>query len=236
MSRPADDSKILQSFRFSGQSSGAVRALRGFKKSHHSVPDVVNSATEAFLAKLAADELSEEAERMFQRAKELLHYKRKEITIDLSSGTAVLSAKDFVYEIVYSLSEDDPTQYAVSRGLQSVKRADFLLLPECDALFAGIFNSVVFVLTKGAPVESVIDAIENLNTEDSELRVTYPSDCSHCQISVAGVEAEVRFDGGELAMVFPRTGTPRELWEGFIAVRSVFGLSKDKVLSGLVAR
>ncbi len=235
MARPADDSKILQSFRFSGRHGGLVKTLRGFKKSHHSVPDAVNPATSGFLAKLAAEELAEEAERVFQQAKALLRYKRKDVALDVECGAAVLSAKDFIFEIAYSLSEMAPSEYVVTRSLHSLKRADFLFLPECDSLFAGLFSEVVFLLVKGAPVEQVIDAIEELDTQRSLLKVDYPSDCQHCIISVPGVEAEVRFDGRELAVVFPRTGTPRELWESFVAVREAFGLTKDETLSRLVA-
>jgi len=46
--------------------------------------------------------------------------------------------------------------------------------------------------------------------------------------------AQVRFDGAELAMVFPRNGSPAELLDGFLAVRSAFALSKSKVLSSLL--
>lgn len=236
MSRPADESKIIQQFRFTGRSTGAVKTLAGFKKSHHTVPDAVNSATSAFLTKLAADALSEEGEKMFQQARSLLQYKRKDLSLDVSNGVALLSARDFVFEVAYSLCGDNPAEYVVSRSLYQIKRPDFLLLTECDQLFARLFSEVVFVLQKGAPVEKVIDAIEGLEPAETPLRVTYPSDYEQCVISVAGVEAEVRFNGGELAIVFPRTGTPRELWESFLAVRSAFDLSEDKTLAGLVAR
>jgi hypothetical protein len=51
---------------------------------------------------------------------------------------------------------------------------------------------------------------------------------------VAGVGAQVRFDGAELAMVFPKYGSPGELLDGFLAVRTAFSLSKSKILSGLL--
>lgn len=232
---PANDSKTLQSFRFAGRSVGTVKTLRGFKKSHHSVPDAVNPATSAFLAKLAIDELAEEAEQVFQKARTLLAYKRKDLSLDLGPGAAVLTARDFVFEVSYALSEETPSDYVVSRSLHSLKHSDFLFTSECDTLFAGLFTEVVFVLSRGAPVEKVIDAIEGLEKEASALRVDYPSDYHHCTISVEEVDAEVRFDGGELAIVFPRAGTPRELWESFLSVRAAFGLTKNKVLAALIA-
>ena len=234
MSRSGDPSKVLQSVRFCGRTGGLVRTLRGFKKSHHSVPDAVNAATASFVGKLATEELAEEAERRFQDARTLLQYKRKDLSLDLGSGSAVLSAKDFVFEIVYALDEDEPSAFVLTRALHSLKRADFLFTPESDRLFAGIFNEVVFGLTRGSPVERVIDAIEGLGSEEPALKVDYPSDCEHCTITVPEVEALVRFDGRELAIVFPKTDTPRALWESFLAVRHAFGLTKDQTLATLV--
>lgn len=231
----AKPAQILEALRFAGGAVGSVKALSGFKKSHHSVPDAVNAATTGFLAKLAAPELAEEGERYFQEARAKFGYKRKDLTLDLSPGAAVLSAKDFVLEITYALSESDPSEYRVGRALSGVRRADFLALPEAEQLFAGIFTDVVFTLTRGAPVEKVVDAIEGLEKETSALRVDYPSDCSTCTLTVPDVEAEVRFDGRELAIAFPRTGTPRELWESFLAVRHAFALTKDKTLLDLLA-
>jgi len=89
------------------------------------------------------------------------------------------------------------------------------------------------MLTKGAPVEAVIDAVEGLAHDDA-LKVEYPSDCSDCTLAVTGVSATVRFDGSELAMVFPRSGSPRELLEAFVAVREAFALTKKPVLAGLL--
>jgi hypothetical protein len=51
---------------------------------------------------------------------------------------------------------------------------------------------------------------------------------------VAGVGAQVRFDGAELAMVFPKNGSPGELFDGSLAVRTAFALTKSKILSGLL--
>ncbi len=232
MSSAADHAKILQSFRFAGASTGAVKTLRGFKKSHHSLPDAVSAATTAFLGKLAADELAEEAEKLFQRTRTALDYKRKDLALDLGVGAAVLTAKDFVFEINYALLEADPSDYQITRSLHSVRRADFLYTPECDELFARFFNEVILVLAKGAPVEKVIDAVEGL--DDSPLEVAYPSDYQNCTLSLPEIAAQVRFDGRELAMVFPSTGTPRQLWESFLELRSAFALTKDKVISGLV--
>ncbi len=246
-------SSVVQQIRFVGRSGGAVKALGGFKKSHHSVPDAVNATTTAFLAKLCAGELAEEAEGFFQRSKEAFGYKRKELALDVTSPVAVLTAKDFSLELSYALEEGDPSAWELTRTLHGVTRSDFLGTEACAAVFGGLFSELVFGLTKGVSVEAVIDAIEGLEPEDDDagdvagdgdeeegaarggvLRVDYPSDCRHCVVSVEGVSATVKFEGAELAMVFPRSGGPQELLEGFAAVRAAFALTKNKALAGLL--
>lgn len=233
--RASDQSAFVQHVRFVGRSGGFVKTLRGFKKSHHTVPDAVNAATSAFLAKLCADELAEEAEKFFQHARATFGYKRKEITLEVTSPNAVLAAKDFTFELTYALDESDPASYAVMRSLHGLRSMDFAATAECETVFAQQFTELAFVLTKGAPVEAVIDAVEGLESSgDDVLKVEYPSDCSDCTLAVAGVSATVRFDGSELAMVFPRSGSPQELLEAFVAVRDAFALSKKSVLAALL--
>ena len=67
------------------------------------------------------------------------------------------------------------------------------------------------------------------------MRVDYPSDYSDCTLTVEGVGASVVCDGATLEMRFPRAGSPREMVAAFLAVRSAFALTKDRVLAGLDA-
>lgn len=210
-----------------------MKTLRGFKKSHHTVPDAVNAATSSFLAKLCTDELAKEAETFFQHARAIFGYKRKEITLELTSPIAALTAKDFTFELEYALDETDAASYAITRSLYGLRSADFADTNECETVFAQQFSELAFVLTKGAPVEAVIDAVEGLEGEDA-LKVEYPSDYANCTLVVVDVSATVRFDGSELAMVFPRSGSPRELLEAFVAVRDAFALTKRPVLADLL--
>jgi hypothetical protein len=216
-----------------GRSEGAVKNLAGFRKQHHTVPDAVNATTTAFLGKLCASELAAEAEEIYQRAKAALGYKRAEASLEVASPLAVLTTKDFVFEIAYALSAVDPGRYEVTRTLHGLGRGEVAGRPEFEQLFAGAFGGIVFSLEKGVRVEAVIDAIEALDA-DSDLTVSYPSDCRHCVLSVASAEANVVCDGATLEMRFPKNGSPRELVAAFAAVRSAFALTKDRVLAGLL--
>ena len=216
-----------------GRSNGAVKTLTGFRKQHHTLPDAVNASTTAFLGKLCISELTAEGEDFYQRTKAALGYKRTDFALEVTSPTAQLTTKDFVFELAYALQKNEPDHYSVTRTLYNLRSSQLVELAEFNNLFAGIFSGIVFNLTKGARVEAVIDAVEALD-EKTLLEVSYPSDCQHCVLTVEGVDAEVICDGATLEMRFPKNGSPRDLVAAFAEVRSAFALTKNQVLSGLL--
>ncbi len=224
-------SSIIAGISFIGRSGGMVKALGGFKKGHHTLPDAANATTNAFLGKICASELATRAEALFQQVRTQLDYKRKDMSLSLASPGAVLAAKDFSVEISYALEEADPGRYVVTTILRDLRSAELARTEEFSRVFARMFGEISFGLKKGVRVEAVVDTIENLEGEGG-ISVSYPSDCHECVISVEGVDAQVRCTGGTLDMVLPRTGAPRELMETFAAVRSAFSVSRE--LSGLI--
>lgn len=216
-----------------GRSCGLVKTLAGFRKQHHTVPDAVNAATTAFLGKLCAGELAAEAEKFFQRSKAALAYKRTDLALEVISPVAVLTTKDFTFELTYALERNEPASYKITRTLHSLREGGLVERPEFNQLFAASFTGMVFSLAQGVKVEAVIDAVETRGSATG-LTVSYPSDCRHCVLLVAGVPAEVICDGATLEMGFPHPGAPAELIEAFVAVRSAFALTKNSVLAGLL--
>ena len=168
-----DPHKFVSQISLVGRSGGAVKTLAGFKKQHHTLPDAVNPSTTAFLGKLCANELAAEGEDFYQRAKTALGYKRADLALEVTSPNAQLTARDFVLELAYALEKTEPERYEITRTLHSLRTGNLIEQPEFDALFAGIFSAIVFELTKGARVEAVIDAIEELGGETA-LTVSYP--------------------------------------------------------------
>lgn len=224
-------SSVVAEIAFIQRTGGAVKTLRGFKKGHHTIPDTANDVTNAFLGKICGDELATDAEVLFQAVRTGLGYKRKDVALSVASPAAVLTAKDFVVEFVYALEEAEPSRYAVTTTLRALRNVDLAQTEEFSAIFAGRFTEISFALHRGAQVEAVVDAIEAVGDETG-LGVTYPSDCRECEITVEGVSAVVRCTASALEIVFPRGGSPRDLIEGFAAVREAFAISK--VLSGLI--
>jgi hypothetical protein len=224
-------SRVVVGIGFVGRGDGAVKDLAGFRKGQHTVPDSANATTNAFLGKICATELADEAEKLFQDVRAGLDYKRKDIALTVTSPLAMLGAKDFTVEIFYALEERDPARYAVTTTLRGLMDAKLARHEAFERIFAGKFTEISFALKKGASVEAVIDAIEELDREDG-LTVSYPSDYRDCVIRVEGVEAEVRCTGAALEIVFPRASSPAELIDAFAEVREAFRISKG--LSGLI--
>jgi len=229
---------VIADLRFIGRENGPVKSLSGFNKKRHTLPDAANAATNAFLARLCAPELAERGEALFQAVREAMGYKRREIslTLDNDSGLARLCAQDFALEIFYALESGAPEFYAVTQTLLDARTSELLHNAAFNEVFARAFSELSFILKKGVQVEAVIDAVEALGEvgkpSQSPLRVSYPSDCSVCEIAVEGVEARVRCTGASIDMVFARAGSPLELLREFAAVRSAFSLSE--LLRGLV--
>ncbi|MDO8541884.1 MAG: hypothetical protein Q7S40_15715 [Opitutaceae bacterium] len=224
-------SRIVAGISFVGRGGGAVKTLAGFKKGHHSVPDAANATTNAFLGKLCASELADDAEKLFQDVRTALGYKRKDISLSVASPAATLMAKDFVVELSYALEARDPRRYIVTTTLHQLASHDLAQTEKFSRVFAARFTEISFALKKAARVEAIIDAIEALDGEDG-LGVTYPSDYAQCLIRVDGIDAEVRCTGAALDMVFRRAAAPAELIDAFAEVREAFQISKP--LAGLI--
>lgn len=224
-------SRVVASIAFVGRSGGQVKTLGGFKKGRHTLPEAANAITTAFLGKICAAELAEEAERLFQAVRTGLDYKRKEIALSVTAPVAVLTAKDFTLEILYALDEKEATRYGVTTTLRELHAMEFTRREVLSQIFAGVFSEICFALLKGSRVEAVIDAIESLDGEGG-LTVTYPSDYRDCTIRVEGVDADVRCTGATLDVLFSRSGAPAELIDAFASVREAFQISKT--LRGLI--
>jgi hypothetical protein len=218
--------EIVAGISFIGRDGGAVKALDGFKKGHHTVPDTANAVTNAFLAKICAPEMESRAEALFQSVRTGLGYKRRDLSLEVGPAAATLSARDFTFEIAFALEQDDPARYAVTQTLLQLRSGELAQTDEFAAIFAGMFSEISFTLKKGAEVEEVIDAIEALDSAHG-LEVDYPADCSECRIHAKGITAEIRVTGATLDMVFPGSGSPRELISEFERVRDAFAMSRE---------
>jgi hypothetical protein len=219
-------SSIVAGLSFIGRSGGAVKTLAGFQKGRHSVPTAVNAATSAFLARLCEPELTTQAEAFFQQVRSGLGYKRRELSLSVTSPGAVLTGREFTLEIAYALEEAEPSRYHLVHTLRELRRAELARQAEFNAIFAGLFSELSFALRKGVLVEAVIDLVESLDAACG-IVVTFPSDCRKCTLTMPGVEAEVRCTQTTVDLVFAQRRSPAELLAAFAAVRAAFAIKPE---------
>ncbi len=239
MTPPPDDNAaprsaagFLSEIRLSASTGGPIKKLSGFKKNVHTVPGADTPATNAFLAKICDTELRAESEAFFQKTRETLGYKRRELTLHSATGHALLQTRDFALEWQYAIAPDCPAHYRRSLLLHSISPAADISSAPWDTLFSGLFDHLEFLPNQPHSVEAVIDAVEAL-PPTSPLRIDYPSDCHTCTLSVSGVPAEVVFSGHLLTMQFSSPGSPGELFENFLRLRTAFSLSRSTTLNAL---
>jgi hypothetical protein len=101
--RLAQSKALTQAF-FRGTSQRPVEKLSGFRKRAHRVPDVVNRTTEAFVARVAADDLKDHVDEIFQGVRDKLGYKRS----DLTPSESGIITPHFEYRVSVGLEPEIP--------------------------------------------------------------------------------------------------------------------------------
>lgn len=203
-----------------GRTRGEVRRLAGFDKKRHTVPDRVCAATQAFLEKLCEEELTEEAEGLFQAAREHFSYKRREISLSVGSGFARLETKDFALELRYELDEEDPGDYVIETSVKDVASRDLLESAPFNASVGRRFDRLRCTLSGQVSVEAVIDAVED--EASGATSVDYPSDCSSCTVTIEGIAGEVFVDGVVLEVRYGKLTSAEVLMDTFECIGAEF--------------
>ncbi len=215
---------VLSSLSLVGRVWGEVRRLPAFDKKRHTVPDGVNAATLAFLGKLCSDEVSSDAEALFQSVRQFLGYKRKEISLITDLGMAQMRAKGFVLEIRCELDDEDSSRYFIETELKEVSSKDLLEDAAFTSAIGSRFDRLRLELRGQVSVEAVVDAVEA--DESGELSVDYPSDCSSCDVRIEGVNADVFIDGAILEVRYGSMASAASLMVAFEGVGCRFRKSE----------
>lgn len=206
----------IRNIRFAGCESGSIKSLPGFRKGLHTVPERYTESADQFVGKVSAPALEEEAEAFFQQARQVLGYKRREITLTTEPPLALLQTPDFALETSYRLDPDEPTCFLCERVLTRADLA-FLATPESETLFLNLFDRLEIELEKALSVEALIDAIED--EPEKGIQVNYPSDCSSCSLRFSGLAFELVATSHRLTIRLPQGGSPPMLIDAYEHLR-----------------
>jgi hypothetical protein len=221
---------VLKSSSFEGVSSGQVKQLSGFRKGIHRVPDLANDTTNRFLAKICETELAEEGESLYQRLKVGLGYKRRDLNLSVDSPSVLLSGKEFVFEIAYTLDSEVPSTYQVITTLSGLNHVSILKSDVFNEICQGLFSRLSYGFTDAVQIEKVIDMIEECPKPG--IRVEYPSDCRECSVFLEGFSGQIQCRQFSLDIMLPTKSSPKTFLGGFEALRGA-GMPFEELFTAL---
>lgn len=210
----------IQAVILQGTDSGLVAKLPTYDKKRHTLPEEVNEYTNAFLARLVEDELEELVEVRFDAIRKAMGYKRKDMQVSTQSPSALFEAKDFDFELVYELDEDEPSAYLLRCKLFNVRNALILDVDSFNDAFGTVFDAIVIQFGRALSIETIIDGLEEDENEDWTL--DYPSHCSHCEVELAESDAVALFTADALTIQFKAKLTPHEINQQYQKLRTIF--------------
>ncbi len=205
-----------------GKQYGLLKHLSGFDKSRHTVPKFANDRARVFLGKICRRELEEWAEALYSDLRVELEYKRKEISLACSDGTALIRSKDFEIQRQYSLCEDDLQTYQISTELVFLGSFDLAITDAFNATVGSLFDRMRCEFITALEVETIIDSIEARS--DSQISVNYPSSFQYCDCRIHELDAVFRFTSQFLEIRFPAFNVPKQIVDAFIQLRESFAM------------
>lgn len=187
--------------------------LSGFsKKRGHRVPDYVSGATESFVESISEKEIQEEIEKIFNRIRASMKYKRR----DLNPKGGRIVTPDFEFSIRCAQDPEDPGTALITRQLTNISPA-IIEDEDFNKVFNDSFDELTFEFNKRVVIKDLIDRIEDLDLDEIEL--DYPPDCSYCEISIENSPLTIKVEPDSLTVHTTRTSSPKLLLETFFDVQ-----------------
>ncbi|QYY36756.1 hypothetical protein [Ruficoccus sp. ZRK36] len=199
----------LRSIDLFGRAGGRVRDLSGFRKGVHRIPDSVNERTREFVARIAAEDITAEADALRDQLKKNFHYKRKELNYACEGAHALISTKDFDLTITYAHDEDDRQAYSIEYQITNIHNPEALRDTGLQAILFRHFDEVRITLEASYRIEDLIDTVEEEDPANVELE--YPEDCSEVTVLIDGRGWYLRFMPHGIAVLSRSPDSPLQM-------------------------
>lgn len=198
-----------------------VRNMAGFRRSNHTVPTQNNNAAEAFVAKIAQEEIDEDIKAVFQNLREVFRFKRTGMNVsNHGDGTATIITPYFNYSIAVHLDDEDPSMVVWLRTVDAIKEPDQIFSEPFAQLFDHVFNTVVFEMPERAELTELIDYIEDL--DDDRITIDYDPEVTYCSLSIDGIAGKITVTPSELSIVHKKPASPRSLLQSLFEIQQTF--------------
>ena len=162
--------------------SKPIKSLTGFDKSHgHFVPDRVSDRSTDFVRSLAADQVDEEIQDLYDDVKSAFELKRRDISQESGDGQGNLDVVTFRFSVDVRQNRSVPSEYVILRRLE-LREGAAAYQEQIDDVFGAMFDRIV-VEGNGMSLgfDALVDIFEDiqaahggtLKEEQHRDRVTY---------------------------------------------------------------
>ncbi|MFM7058673.1 MAG: hypothetical protein ACKO2P_17300 [Planctomycetota bacterium] len=208
---PAD---ILPRLTFVHEHRLRVRDLKGFRRGH-AAPTEYSDHTAAFVARIAADDLSAELDERFADFRRLLRCRRTDLQVTgPEAGTAAIAAPGFEYRITAMLAEDQPTDVIWRRQLSGFTDVARIAAPELSQVFPAVFDTLEFLPLQPADPAAVIDRLED--QPQSQITLDYDRHATWCTLSFRRPAVTLRICADSVSLKLQQPAAPEVLYQLFL--------------------
>ncbi|MGC4002319.1 MAG: caspase family protein [Pirellulales bacterium] len=197
-----------------------VKALPGFNKKTHRVPDAVSRYNETFVAGLAHSEIKEDLDTIYARLKKFFRFARADLSVaEPGDGTGSIVTPFFNYSINVALDPENPARTIWTRMVDAIKDPPQVVGDAFADVFDDRFDRLNYALPEKLDLEAFIDAVEARKSD--EPRLSYDRDATYCELRYEEVPGVVRITPRALTIEFKSPQSPRTLLRTLQQVKSL---------------
>jgi len=227
---PAD---ILPRVTFVHEHRLRVKDLKGFRRGH-AAPTEYSEHTAAFVARIAADDLSAELDERFADFRRLLKCRRTDLQVNgPEAGTATIAAPGFEFRISALLSPDQPSEVTWRRQLAGFTDTARIAAPELALVFPAVFDTLEFLPLQPADPAAVIDRIED--QQPSVIQLDYDRHATWCTLTFRRPAVVLRITADSVSLKLQQPATPEVLFNLFLKLQEHLTSAESSHQTGLSA-
>lgn len=208
----------LRSVRLFHEQKLPVKNMSGFCKGNF-IPDRINDAAEAFLAKIAEKDVEVEIDQIHEDLKSVFKLKRRDIKATVDGGSGSIVTPYFDYEVTVSLNPDKPSEALFRRQVTSIRQPEMVFCEEFDQVFQGKFDRLEFGTQQTLNIEQIVDQIESL--ESDEIEVSYNKEVTRCAIHLTGSQVQIEVTPEHFCLTQSARQSPKALIQSFFDAQTL---------------
>lgn len=198
-----------------------VQDLTGFQRKTHTKPTRSDSMADAFIAKIAQEDMDADINQVFRSLRQQFKFKRADMNVsNQGDGAATIITPYFNYSITVQLADDDPSKVVWLRMVDAIKEPEKLFGDKFAAIFADVFDTVSFEPAEPIDLPQLIDRMEDL--EDDRLTIDYDPGVTYCTLSIDGVDGEITVTPDLWSIVHRKANAPHSLLQALFTIQEKF--------------